>query len=204
MNEKLKYEIERLFKAKDEDLELFKQQTLAYRRNNNFLSGQMLKVGELPFLYTLFGFQKNFVWLPQRNIDKVIQKHDNSYDKLDNIMKEIADPIMIFRSKKKRKERSLIVLTSYIDNNQKQEVVILNPINNRTIIDSIYGYSEYEIVKSFDRLVYVDKNKTLSIAGHPDICNAKRSNTESDAIILEKWFIVNRYCRDARLKQPQC
>ncbi len=176
-------EQKRYFTFNEADTARFKSQVDEWKKskdeNNRFNPGKLIKVGEIPPLFNALGITDNPIEVQYSTLSKMVrplpqgypndaQGHALSADDIYDIPSQLADPIMVFKSR--TRDDSYVFFTERKDS-QNHSILIPLAVNKRkgriviNEITSMYGKdNEIDFVrKNIDEgnLIYADKKRSL-------------------------------------------
>lgn len=205
----------RYFTFNEADTAKFKSQVDEWKKskdeNNRFNPGKLIKVGEIPPLFNALGIADNPIEVQYSTLSKMVrplpegypndaQGHALSADDIYDIPSQLADPIMVFKSR--TRDDSYVFFTERKDS-QNRSILIPMAVNKRkgriviNEITSMYGKdNEIDFVrKNIDEgnLIYADKKRSLEWERECKVQFLTQGLPSQDSInnILTKERLVN-------------
>lgn len=187
------------FKFNEEDVRIYNEQIVEWEKDNSN-PDKLIIVGHIPPVMKLLNINDNLIEVKQGTLNKIIrdtpvyptdsQGHHLSKEIILSIPKELADPVMIFKSR--TRDDSFVFFTEQKDENNRTILIPLavNKHLGRIVINeitSMYGRNnEIEFVKyniDEDKLVYMDKERTNKWL--EQLCENKKSLGGDRAFLVQ-------------------
>ncbi len=206
---KFKFQVDEWKKSKDE--------------NSRFNPGKLIEVGEIPPLFNALGIADNPIEVQYSTLSKLVrplpegypneaQGHALSVDDIYSIPKQLADPVMVFKSR--TRNDSYVFFTERKDS-QNRSILIPMAVNKRkgriviNEITSMYGRNnEIDFVKTNideGNLIYADKKRSLEWERECKVQFLTQGLPSQDSIgnILTKENIVKFISTDVEARNFQ-
>ena len=187
------------FKFNEEDVRIYNEQIVEWEKDNSN-PDKLIIVGHIPPVMKLLNINDNLIEVKQGTLNKIIrdtpvyptdsQGHHLSKEIILSIPKELADPVMIFKSR--TRDDSFVFFTEQKDEDNRTILIPLavNKHLGRIVINeitSMYGRNnEIEFVKyniDEDKLVYMDKERTNKWL--EQLCENKKSLGGDRAFLVQ-------------------
>ena len=187
------------FKFNEEDVRIYNEQIVEWEKDNSN-PDKLIIVGHIPPVMKLLNINDNLIEVKQGTLNKIIrdtpvyptdsQGHHLSKEIILSIPKELADPVMIFKSR--TRDDSFVFFTEQKDEDNRTILIPLavNKHLGRIVINeitSMYGRNnEIEFVKyniNEDKLVYMDKERTNKWL--EQLCENKKSLGGDRAFLVQ-------------------
>lgn len=211
-------EQKRYFAFNDEEKELYKKQIDEWQADKSNIA-KLITVGKIPPVMKVLGFPDNPIEIQHSTLSKAMrpipqgypneaQGHALTIDDIYSIPEQLADPVMVFKSR--TRDDSYVFFTERKDS-QNRTILIPMAVNKhkgRIVINeitSMYGRNnETDFVKSNieeDNLIYVDKKRSTEWerSRHVQFVTQRLSNSNANGLnILTKERLVNFISADSQ------
>lgn len=187
---------ESYFQFNEEDSRKFIRKVDEWQKDNTN-PRKLIVVGNIPPVMKVLGISENLIEIEHSTLDKIVrenpiypddkQEHQLSLNDLYAIPSQLADPVMVFKSR--TREDSYVFFTERKDR-ENRSILIPLAVNKRigrvviNEITSMYGRNnEIDFVKSNldeDNLIYLDKSRSLEWADNR-LEKEKSSNGELES-----------------------
>lgn len=214
-------EQKRYFTFDEEDSQKFHTQIDDWQKNNINIA-KLVTVGKIPPVMKVLNIADNPIEIQYSTLNKIVrdnpfypndeQGHKLSLDDIYAIPSQLADPVMVFKSR--TRSDSFVFFTERKDENNNSILIPLavNKKKGRIIINeitSMYGKdNEIDFVKKNideNNLIYADKKRSLDWerSSQVQFLTQRFSNPSFDLSILTKERLVNFLSADSRKNNIQ-
>ena len=215
-------EQKRYFTFNDEETKLFRKQVDEWKSDKSNIA-KLITIGKIPPVMKVLGFPDNPIEIQHSTLSKAMrpipqgypneaQGHALTIDDIYSIPAQLADPVMVFKSRTRSDSYVFFTERKDIQNHSILIPMAVNKHKGRIVINeitSMYGKdNETDFVKKNideDNLIYVDKKRSTEWerSSHVQFVTQRLSNSNAyNTNILTKERLVNFITADAQEQKP--